>query len=674
MEVERTPFSDRAFGILDEDGSGELDFHEFIAGLWLIASANNHHLCRFGFDIFDEDGGGSLDEAELDAMFRMMHNVEVLSEKVEAAYRHIIDEAKKKRDGMLSIEDESMSGKLEEDKKEVKVNEGKVEKEEEQVDNTRLSTESNEMTEEKLADLESAREEKERKKKEKERRKKDKKERKKMQRDLLEIERMIVEEVDEDEKRRRKRRKKKSGNAKNAFGSIGITIPNSDEEDDHDGEMEEDAEGKYDDDNNNNNNKKRLLNNGGKSFGSKYNDGDFSDEDEEEDIEVTLEEMYKYVDEFPELLEPIIELQKQIRKKCLGISYWKKAMKRRVKMFGNENMDKILFEKKRLAAKKEKMLKEKRERKKMQRLKEIEEERKIKEEEEFQRRVEYKLAHCTQNEKNYREACKAVERARLTLKEAEDLGRKEGIDNVAQCARLRQRLQRAKGEEDAMWRELEKEWDEQKAKELEKKRKNAEEQAIAELMGPGGPKMVKADAKKMRWVFRLMPRVDDSLKPLGEITYKECKEKVKKEYILDAILEAEKAVEKKYSDMRIEEKKFVQDVILENPWEEAQDPNAKKEEEVDFLTLAPTEPFMNEDDWVLHLSVEGTYFQSADIVMFQKIVKEVPKRILRMAGITPILKYKRLTAEEKRQLKEKEKQEKLKALAAKNSIQLDFQI
>ena len=103
MEVERTPFSDRAFGILDEDGSGELDFHEFIAGLWLIASANNHHLCRFGFDIFDEDGGGSLDEAELDAMFRMMHNVEVLPEKVEAAYRHIIDEAKKKRDGMLSI-------------------------------------------------------------------------------------------------------------------------------------------------------------------------------------------------------------------------------------------------------------------------------------------------------------------------------------------------------------------------------------------------------------------------------------------------------------------------------------------------------------------------------------------------------------------------------------------
>ena len=44
---------------------------------------------------------------------------------------------------------------------------------------------------------------------------------------------MILEEVDEDENRRRKRRKKKSGNAKNAFGSIGITIPNSDEEDEH---------------------------------------------------------------------------------------------------------------------------------------------------------------------------------------------------------------------------------------------------------------------------------------------------------------------------------------------------------------------------------------------------------------------------------------------------------
>ena len=60
--------------------------------------------------------------------------------------------------------------------------------------------------------------------------------------------------------------------------------------------------------------------------------------------------------------------------------------------------------------------------------------------------------------------------------------------------------------------------------------------------------------------------------------------------------------------------------------------------------------------------------------MWQKIQKEVPKRILRMAGITPILKYKRLTAEEKKQLQEQEKKKKILLLAKKNQVEMDFKL
>ena len=80
---------------------------------------------------------------------------------------------------------------------------------------------------------------------------------------------------------------------------------------------------------------------------------------------------------------------------------------------------------------------------------------------------------------------------------------------------------------------------------------------------------------------------------------------------------------------------------------------------------------MDPEDWVLHLSVERTYFQSMDVIQYQQIAKQVPMRILRMAGIRPVLKYKRLTAEEKKAKAEAEKLEKLKMLQDKNATAVD---
>ena len=106
-------------------------------------------------------------------------------------------------------------------------------------------------------------------------------------------------------------------------------------------------------------------------------------------------------------------------------------------------------------------------------------------------------------------------------------------------------------------------------------------------------------------------------------------------------------------------------------WVEAKDPEAEaKAEEAERQRLAEEAllrgEFMDPEDWILHLSVERTYFQSMDLIQYQQITKQVPMRILRMAGIRPVLKYKRLTAEEKAKAKA-EKLEKLKMLQNKNA-------
>jgi serine/threonine-protein phosphatase 2B regulatory subunit len=619
--INRTAFSDRAFGILDEDRSGELDFHEFIAGVWLIASGTLNHLLRFAFDIFDEDGSGSLDESELDAMFRMMYDCEVLPEQVYETLQTIMGRARRGELKPGSQESNSHTHTK------LRNKEGYKE-----------SNPEGELVEGKVRE----------------------------EREVAELKQLEGKQEDiVDQKKVGKRSNEKKGVAMNsALTVFNLSLPISDSDSDDEGVSA--IPGK---------DKQRQQNIIEKS--SDVNEDSSVGSDDE--IEVTLEEMYGQIAQFPFLLDPIVELQKTIRKRFLGEAYWKKMMRRREKQFGNENMDKILFEKKRLQAKKDEVQKKKREDRKMKRLAEIEADRIKKEAEEFAAMVEHKKKFCTQNEKNYREACKMVERAKLTLEEAERVGKEEGIDNVAQCAKLRQRLQKAKGDMEAALAALDSEWLQKKEADLIIARKKAEEEAIEELVAKGGPKMVKEAARKMKWVYKLLPRVDEQFEGTQKITFKECKERFKREFILEAIREAEEETEEKFKKLRAEELKFVQDVILENPWEEGQDPEALAKKAAEEAARLEEEAllkqeFMRPEDWALHLSLERTYVQSADVITWQRITKEVPLRLIRMAGINPVLKYKRLTAEEKKQLAEEEKAKKLKDLANKNAAQVDHKM
>lgn len=76
LGVPQTKFSARIFGVLDTDGSGSLEFSEFVVGVWNYCTYDVRLITKLAFDIFDVDRGGTLEIAECDALLRMVYDVD----------------------------------------------------------------------------------------------------------------------------------------------------------------------------------------------------------------------------------------------------------------------------------------------------------------------------------------------------------------------------------------------------------------------------------------------------------------------------------------------------------------------------------------------------------------------------------------------------------------------
>ena len=68
-DIELTPFSRRVFGIMDEDGNGEMDFREFVVATWNYCSFEKAGLTHFTYDLYDVDRSGSMSVDECKSMF-----------------------------------------------------------------------------------------------------------------------------------------------------------------------------------------------------------------------------------------------------------------------------------------------------------------------------------------------------------------------------------------------------------------------------------------------------------------------------------------------------------------------------------------------------------------------------------------------------------------------------
>jgi len=66
IDLDRTKFIERAFGVMDSDGTGELNFREWVVAMWHFATLRHDELVGFFFDLYDGDGSDSISIPELE--------------------------------------------------------------------------------------------------------------------------------------------------------------------------------------------------------------------------------------------------------------------------------------------------------------------------------------------------------------------------------------------------------------------------------------------------------------------------------------------------------------------------------------------------------------------------------------------------------------------------------
>lgn len=71
--VSSNPLATRMIAIFDEDGGGDVDFQEFVAGLSAFSSkGNKEEKLRFAFKVYDIDRDGYISNGELFIVLKMM--------------------------------------------------------------------------------------------------------------------------------------------------------------------------------------------------------------------------------------------------------------------------------------------------------------------------------------------------------------------------------------------------------------------------------------------------------------------------------------------------------------------------------------------------------------------------------------------------------------------------
>lgn len=68
LEVEHTPFTERVFKVFDSNGTGKIDFREFVLALWNYCTLSKATLDIFTFDLYDADASGVLSDDEVITM------------------------------------------------------------------------------------------------------------------------------------------------------------------------------------------------------------------------------------------------------------------------------------------------------------------------------------------------------------------------------------------------------------------------------------------------------------------------------------------------------------------------------------------------------------------------------------------------------------------------------
>lgn len=92
--------------IFDDDGSGNVDFQEFVSGLSAFSSkGNKEEKLKFAFKVYDIDRDGYISNGELFIVLKMMVGNNLKDQQLQQIVDKTIMEADLDRDGKISFEE-----------------------------------------------------------------------------------------------------------------------------------------------------------------------------------------------------------------------------------------------------------------------------------------------------------------------------------------------------------------------------------------------------------------------------------------------------------------------------------------------------------------------------------------------------------------------------------------
>ncbi|KAK7208371.1 hypothetical protein BZA70DRAFT_273552 [Myxozyma melibiosi] len=101
--IATNPLASRLIAIFDEDGGGDVDFKEFLAGLSAFSSRGEQdEKLRFAFNVYDIDRDGFISNGELFIVMKMMVGNNLKDQQLQQIVDKTIMEADKDGDGKIS--------------------------------------------------------------------------------------------------------------------------------------------------------------------------------------------------------------------------------------------------------------------------------------------------------------------------------------------------------------------------------------------------------------------------------------------------------------------------------------------------------------------------------------------------------------------------------------------
>ncbi|KAJ3224263.1 Calcineurin subunit B, partial [Clydaea vesicula] len=105
-QIASNPLAQRMIAIFDGDGSGDVDFSEFISGLSAFsAKGNKEEKLKFAFKVYDIDRDGYISNGELFLVLKMMVGNNLRDSQLQQIVDKTMMEADLDLDGKVSFEE-----------------------------------------------------------------------------------------------------------------------------------------------------------------------------------------------------------------------------------------------------------------------------------------------------------------------------------------------------------------------------------------------------------------------------------------------------------------------------------------------------------------------------------------------------------------------------------------